>query len=223
MQTGSVAQVQVRGEVSKVVEKIGRLAYRLDIPLHWRVHLVFTIAQLEPCPPPQNDPYQRPRPDEPPTVFVEGDTKDWNSFELEHLLNRRVTRRGRNATPRTEYLARWKGYGPEYDTWLSVKELGDAKDLVDEYDKAYPPHTSMAKATDTGKVAANGRKGGKALRGRKARLQRGRCLVSFGEGRLSRGYSPIRFKSFEGLDRPRFHSPPRRLPHKALHLPHRHC
>lgn len=31
-----------------VIEKIGKLAYRLDILLYWKVHLVFTIAQLEP-------------------------------------------------------------------------------------------------------------------------------------------------------------------------------
>jgi len=130
----------------RIIDRIGQLAYKLDIPPHWRVHPVFTVAQLEPCPSPKNDPFNRPRPEEPPTVFVEGDTESWKSFELKRLLNRRITRQGRGQ-PTTQYLARWKGYGPEYDTWLSLKNLGNATDLVEEYDKAFPPHTSMAKAT----------------------------------------------------------------------------
>lgn len=33
---------------------------------------------------------------------------------------------------------------PEYDTWLSVKELGNVADLMVEYDEAFPPHTDVA-------------------------------------------------------------------------------
>ena len=62
-------------------------AYKLDIPAHWRVHLVFTIAQLEPAPP-GNDPFNRPRPTEPGSVFVEGDR--------EH--DKRTVRKGRGTS-----------------------------------------------------------------------------------------------------------------------------
>lgn len=103
---------------------------------------------------------------------MEGDTESWESFELERLLNRRIIRRGRNATPTTQYLARWKGYGPQYDTWLSLKELGNAGDLIKEYDEAYP-HIDMAKATtrrkDKDRIKASGvlADGQKASRGGK--------------------------------------------------------
>ena len=46
----------------QVAERAGRLAYRLAVPEEWKVHPVFTIAQLEPCPAPENHPFQRPRP-----------------------------------------------------------------------------------------------------------------------------------------------------------------
>ena len=40
----------------RVMEKIGRLAYKLEIPAHWRVHPVFSVAQLE-ASPKETDPY----------------------------------------------------------------------------------------------------------------------------------------------------------------------
>lgn len=33
-----------------ILEKISRLAYKLDDPLDWKVHSVFSVAQLEPAP-----------------------------------------------------------------------------------------------------------------------------------------------------------------------------
>lgn len=113
----------------KVTERVGRLAYRLDLPSHWRIHPVLSVAQLEPAT--SDDPFHRPRPDHPDSVFVEGDTATVKSFEIERLINKRQTaRRG------SEYLVRWKGYGPEYDVWRNLPELGDAMDLVDDYEKS---------------------------------------------------------------------------------------
>ena len=119
----------------QVLQKVGRLAYRLAIPDRWPIHPVFTIAQLEPCPPPSSDPFQRPRPDHPDSVHVDGDTDTYKSWELERLLNKRQVRVGRSATLVTQYLARWKGYGPEDDEWLSEKKLENAKDLIDDYER----------------------------------------------------------------------------------------
>ncbi|KAL8915051.1 MAG: hypothetical protein Q9171_000491 [Xanthocarpia ochracea] len=35
----------------------------------------------------------------------------------------------------TEYLVPWKGYGPEFDQWYNVKDLENARGLVDEYEQ----------------------------------------------------------------------------------------
>ena len=45
----------------KVIERVGRLAYRLEIPEHWSVYNVFSIAYLEPGTQ-SSDPYNRPMP-----------------------------------------------------------------------------------------------------------------------------------------------------------------
>lgn len=118
----------------KVLEKVGRLAYRLDIPSDWRIHPIFSILQLEPSPAPTDDPFARNYPRHPPPIFVEGDTSTLQSFEVERLLNRRVIKRGRGVV--TQYLVRWQGYGPEYDRWYNVKDLDNASELVEAYEQA---------------------------------------------------------------------------------------
>ena len=59
----------------KILEKVGRLAYRLKLPAHWRIHPVLSVAQLEPCLDPAADPFSRPRPNQPDSVFVEENTE----------------------------------------------------------------------------------------------------------------------------------------------------
>jgi hypothetical protein len=73
----------------EVLERIGRLAYRLKIPDHWKIHDVFSIAQLEPAPAPGSDPYNRPIPDEPSPIEL-----GTNAYEVEWILDKQVIRKG---------------------------------------------------------------------------------------------------------------------------------
>ena len=110
------------------MERVGRLAYRLEIPGHWHIHLIFTITQLEPSLAPNEDPFDRPKPDQPDSIYVEGDTETIKSFEIERLLDKRVMRKGCSFA--TEYLVCWKGWGPQWDEWFNVKRLDNATGLV---------------------------------------------------------------------------------------------
>ena len=114
-----------------IVRRVGSQAYELALPNHWRIHPVVSIAILEPAP--GDDPYTRATYDHPDSVFVEGDTPTYKSYIIDRLINRRVIKKGRGYS--TQYLVRWRGYGPEYDEWRSVKDLGNSQDLVDEYDR----------------------------------------------------------------------------------------
>ena len=89
---------------------------------------MFTIAQLEPAPAPSDNPYQHPRPTHPQAVSADG-----QKYNIKRLLNKRVVRKERGIA--TEYLLRWKGYGPEFNRWYNLKDLQDALKLVDEYEE----------------------------------------------------------------------------------------
>lgn len=117
----------------KVTARIGRLAYKLDIPSSWNIHPVFTIAQLEPVPAPDQDPYLRQPYDHPPAIYVEGDTDESKSYEIDRLLNKRTIKKGRGYS--TQYLVSWKGYGPEHDQWYTMGQLEDAQELIDDYER----------------------------------------------------------------------------------------
>ena len=117
----------------RIIERVGRLVYRLKISDDWRIHPVFLVAQLELAPKPSNDPFRRPHPHYPPSVFVDGDTDNLKSFEIDHLLNKRTIKRGKGLT--VEYLICWTGYGPEWGRWYNVKNLDNAVELVREYEE----------------------------------------------------------------------------------------
>ncbi len=114
----------------KILKRIGRLAYQLELPANMRIHDVVSIAHLEPATDPAEDPYQRRRPPAPAEV-IDGE----DEYEVEKLLRKRRIRRGRGWS--TQYLVRWLTYGPESDTWEPDYELlRNAKERVDEYEAA---------------------------------------------------------------------------------------
>ena len=89
----------------QIKKKIDRLAYRSDILEHWKIHLVFTIAQLKSSSSSWFDSFKRSRLTNLDSIFVEEDTKQIRFFELEKIVNRRET-----ANRDMKYLIRWKEY-----------------------------------------------------------------------------------------------------------------
>lgn len=92
---------------------MGKFAYFLKLLDHWKIYPVFNITQLEFCPDPKSDPYQRERSEKSSSVFVENDIEDFKSYEFDRLLNKRVIVKGRGFV--TEYLIKWKGYDVHHD------------------------------------------------------------------------------------------------------------
>lgn len=88
----------------KVLKQVGQLSYKLNIPHNWKMHPVFSIAQLELALLPAKDLFGRPQPKYLPSVFVEGNTDTVKSFEIDRLLNKQTVKKGRGQA--VEYLVR---------------------------------------------------------------------------------------------------------------------
>lgn len=110
------------------------MAYEIDVPSNWKIHLVISVAHLEPATTQDEDPYHSARPDYPDAVYVEGDTENSKSYEIEAILAKRTSER--HGEQRNQYLVRWKGYGPEFDEWYGEDKLDNAKELVEKYEEA---------------------------------------------------------------------------------------
>ena len=119
----------------KILERIGNLAYKLELPPIWKAHPVISIAMLEPAPK-GSDPYHRPREEgQDPIEDNEREDEDQDSkiYEIEILLDRRVVRpRGRSKKSTFEYVVKWKNCGPAHNVWCQEKDLHKSKDLMEE-------------------------------------------------------------------------------------------
>ena len=96
-----------------MLKKVRRLAYRLDVSPNWRIYLIFLVAWLKPASLLSQDQFQRPHPNHPSSVFIEGDIDFSQSLEVERLLNCCIIKRSKKKM--IQYLVRWVGYGPEFD------------------------------------------------------------------------------------------------------------
>ncbi|KAJ5752832.1 hypothetical protein N7520_008426 [Penicillium odoratum] len=101
----------------RVLKRIGRLAYKLDLPSDWKIHPVISVAHLEPAPP-GDDPWERPQ-----TVAVDTHDPTFDArfpdekelYDVQEILRKR-TRLHPGRLPKsgirgssTEYLLRWAG------------------------------------------------------------------------------------------------------------------
>lgn len=86
------------------------------------------MAELELASDLSKDPFYSPCQQQPPSVFVEGDTDKHKSFKTDCLLNKRTVRKDKSLA--IEYLERWTGYGPKWDRWYNIKDLDNAIELV---------------------------------------------------------------------------------------------
>jgi hypothetical protein len=119
-----------------VIRAIGRLAYKLKILPSWKIHPVISVAHLEPHKP---DPFERTQAVPLPDV-VNDDAGDHDEWEVQEIIAQRHNKHRK----RDEWLVRWKGFGPEQNTWEPLENLQNADESLEQFRTAQEPVTTAS-------------------------------------------------------------------------------
>jgi len=134
----------------KILARIGAVAYRLELPDEYTIHNVFHVSLLKPYHKGVNVAPS------PPPDWIDG---DWE-YEVECILMHREKKAAHHA-PKKEYLVKWKGYGPERNSWEPEAGLIEhAQEVVQEYwaGRALNEKVGTRKRTQGVAAAGNGTK-----------------------------------------------------------------
>ena len=95
----------------------------LDLPNTVRIHPVVNVSRVQRY----KDQIEGQKKEQPAPVIIKGEEE----YEVEKILNKKKFRE------KDRYLVQWKGYTVEEDIWEPRENLGNAEDLVKEFEKEY--------------------------------------------------------------------------------------
>jgi len=95
----------------------------LDLPNTVRIHPVVNVSRVQRY----KDQIEGQKKEQPAPVIIKGEEE----YEVEKILNKKKFRE------KDRHLVQWKGYTVEEDIWEPRENLGNAEDLVKEFEKEY--------------------------------------------------------------------------------------
>jgi len=107
----------------KVKGIVSSNAIELELPKTIKIHPVVNVSRVRLYQPQVKSQKKIP----PKPVIIEGEEE----FEVEKILNKRVV------WGKEKFLVRWKGYTVEEDMWENRENLGNTKELVEEFEREY--------------------------------------------------------------------------------------
>lgn len=116
----------------KVLERVGELDYRLELPHYLKLNPVFHVNRLSPW---HDNEITKPPIPEP--VTIEGEEE----YEIDDILDSRIFRR------QLQYLIKWKGYTEGDNSWEPVKNLAHSKELITRFHRDNPGAPQHIKAS----------------------------------------------------------------------------
>jgi Chromo (CHRromatin Organisation MOdifier) domain len=96
----------------RIIEQVGNVAYRLELPAKLKVHPAFHVSMLK-----AYDSSERHQ--LPPSGYVLDGELHWN---VERVLDHRWVY-GRGKKPKRQFRVHWEGYSPEHDSWRRFGQL----------------------------------------------------------------------------------------------------
>ncbi|QRW22942.1 Retrotransposable element Tf2 protein [Rhizoctonia solani] len=116
----------------EITEKISSHAYRLNLPETLKIHDVFYVGLLSKV----HESLSQPFPNQPPPETIEGEEE----YEVEKIINSKRQR------GKWFYLIKWKGYGPEDNSWEPEELLEHSQEEIQRFNKS-----QLKKARDSAK------------------------------------------------------------------------
>ncbi|XP_070054720.1 uncharacterized protein [Nicotiana tomentosiformis] len=110
----------------KIVAKVGKISYKLDMPSYLKIYHVFHASMLKPYHEDNDDPSRGQSSRAPITITASHDR------EIEAIIDYQARRKqGQKAT--AMFLIHWKGQSPEEATWERFEDLWQFKDKIREF------------------------------------------------------------------------------------------
>ena len=105
----------------KILETIGNLNYRLDLPPSYRIHNVFHVSQIKAYIDPTSDDFRRPVLSPKPLFKHKGE----DYYAVDRILSHR------RYYKKDQYLVSWQGYDSSYNSWEPSENL--SPDLINDF------------------------------------------------------------------------------------------
>jgi hypothetical protein len=100
-----------------ITEVIGPASYRMALPHDWKLHPVFHVSLLKEL---KGQEYQAPA----PTKVRDGEPE----WEVDTIVTHRTL-----SGNQKDYLVHWKGYGREWQSWLTEEAMQGSPALLRDY------------------------------------------------------------------------------------------
>jgi hypothetical protein len=126
-----------------VIEKIGKVNYRLDLPEGMKIHPVFHVSLLEKAP---------------PGATYDQRTQVTNNEEEEYEVEKFLDCQLMDDQP--YYLTKWKGYDDAENTWEPLSNLDQAQQAVAQFHQQNPQFSkNLSQGLTTQSQKSNRRRG----------------------------------------------------------------
>ena len=109
-----------------ILEKVGKVSYKVELPPRLKIHLVFHVSYLKPYHKDKDDLSQGLSKRAPTTVGTSYDK------EVEHVIADRVIRR-RGVPLATKYLVKWKGLPKSKASWEPANALWQFQEQIEQF------------------------------------------------------------------------------------------
>ena len=113
----------------RVETQISRVAYKLELPAHWRIHPVFHSSLLKPW---QQSSWSCPVAAPQPEFEVE----DGPVYNVERILRWRSVQRGRRRS--REFLVTWEGFPLDEAEWIAEDDFRDKAMMQQQIEQDQP-------------------------------------------------------------------------------------